>query len=585
MTVLAIVDADTGKLAEPPDFLVRGFVHDEDDLRRRRPCRREDARARGRRGHRRRAPARADARPRRQPLGARASSAAVPSSSRSSSTPDRTAVNAEFPCLPPTRCTKIVGVSISDAAADVMGLAQDGKVEAALRPGRPCAHPGRRRRHRPTRPPSGTPSPSPSTSSGDNEGAFLACDRCLALAAEAGNAGWASNALSMRAMAQARQGAMEPALLDLARAEVELDRLRRPRAALLGAHRPRLLLPRAAALRARPPPLGGRRWSIDASPIPLTQARGHRPDEPRRAAPALGRRARAGAARGLSDDEVDEHRKRGPRVRRAAVAEAERPGPPRSSSPPCRAMELCARPRDDRGAAAPRAARGLRAAPDHPDYQGGRAAVGGALARALWATGQRDEALERGPPAVGTTPQSAGDWQVTASAQWLLVEMQAAAGVPGADAGRSYARLLSRVLWQQRLSTLARAPRPPSTSSGSGTTTLAAQRAALEDPLTGVGNRRALDDALRAGPARGPRRTSTRRACSCSTSTTSSRSTTGTATSVGDAVLRSVGGRDRGRRPAPTTSSRGSAATSSWCWPAAPTRRPARGSPSASRRR
>jgi ribonuclease J len=29
VTVLAIVDADSGKLADPPDFLVRGFVHDE----------------------------------------------------------------------------------------------------------------------------------------------------------------------------------------------------------------------------------------------------------------------------------------------------------------------------------------------------------------------------------------------------------------------------------------------------------------------------------------------------------------------------------------------------------------------------
>jgi len=29
VTVLAIVDADTGKLAEPPDFLIRGFVADE----------------------------------------------------------------------------------------------------------------------------------------------------------------------------------------------------------------------------------------------------------------------------------------------------------------------------------------------------------------------------------------------------------------------------------------------------------------------------------------------------------------------------------------------------------------------------
>jgi ribonuclease J len=29
VTVVALVDADTGALAEPPDFLVRGFVHDE----------------------------------------------------------------------------------------------------------------------------------------------------------------------------------------------------------------------------------------------------------------------------------------------------------------------------------------------------------------------------------------------------------------------------------------------------------------------------------------------------------------------------------------------------------------------------
>ena len=35
VTVLAIVDADTGKLADPPDFLVRGFVHDAADVRRR----------------------------------------------------------------------------------------------------------------------------------------------------------------------------------------------------------------------------------------------------------------------------------------------------------------------------------------------------------------------------------------------------------------------------------------------------------------------------------------------------------------------------------------------------------------------
>ena len=33
ITIVAIVDADTGKLTEPPDFLARGFVHDEHDVR------------------------------------------------------------------------------------------------------------------------------------------------------------------------------------------------------------------------------------------------------------------------------------------------------------------------------------------------------------------------------------------------------------------------------------------------------------------------------------------------------------------------------------------------------------------------
>ena len=43
---------------------------------------------------------------------------------------------------------------------------------------------------------------------GDNDRALHACEQCLALAGESGNAGWASNALSMRAMAAVRQGRM-----------------------------------------------------------------------------------------------------------------------------------------------------------------------------------------------------------------------------------------------------------------------------------------------------------------------------------------------------------------------------------------
>ena len=71
ITVVAIVDADTGKLAEPPDFLARGFVHDEHDLRRRRARHREGAgQGRAAEGIGDAAPARAAAAPRRRPLGA-----------------------------------------------------------------------------------------------------------------------------------------------------------------------------------------------------------------------------------------------------------------------------------------------------------------------------------------------------------------------------------------------------------------------------------------------------------------------------------------------------------------------------------
>jgi len=52
--------------------------------------------------------------------------------------------------------------------------------------------------------------------------ALLAVDRCLAAALECGDPGWSANALTLRAMAQARLGRVEPALLDLARAEARI---------------------------------------------------------------------------------------------------------------------------------------------------------------------------------------------------------------------------------------------------------------------------------------------------------------------------------------------------------------------------
>jgi diguanylate cyclase (GGDEF)-like protein len=191
---------------------------------------------------------------------------------------------------------------------------------------------------------------------------------------------------------------------------------------------------------------------------------------------------------------VAEHRAAGHAYAERALAVARGAGNPQFVAT-CRAMELVSRPRGT-AAASVEELREAYSVEDHPDYAGSRAVVGGALARALWTLGEREEAVDVARQAARLS-QSASDWQVTATAQWLLVEMEAQTGVPGAAAGRSYASLLSRVLWQQRLST----------SQGAHAAlqverlhqdNIAAHRAAHEDPLTGVGNRRALDDAMRA---------------------------------------------------------------------------------------
>ncbi len=326
---------------------------------------------------------------------------------------------------------------------------------------------------------------------GDNDRAHHACEQCLTLAVEAGNPGWASNALSMRAMAAARQGRMEPALLDLARAEGELERcdddgLRCWAHTGLGYAYLELRLYELAL------PHLVRAQEIDASPVPLTQApvidlmnlaelHLRWADELERVFPG-----------DLAEDEISAHREEGHAYAGRALAVALEKGNPRFVAT-CRAMELCARPRGE-GASLEE----LREAfdtEDHPDYAGSRAVVGGALARSLWVLDRRDEAREVARQAAAASV-AASDWQVTASAQWLLVEMEAQCGVPGAADGRSYARLLSRVLWQQRLSTLQGAQAALQVERLSRDHVVA-QRAAIEDPLTGVGNRRALDEALR----------------------------------------------------------------------------------------
>ena len=326
---------------------------------------------------------------------------------------------------------------------------------------------------------------------GDRHAQVEATNHCLELAREAGGSGWMSNALSLRAMALVRANTVEPALLDLAQAEVELaactdEGLRGWAHTGLGYTYLELRLYELAE------PHFEAALAIEASPLPLLEERAidlmnlgelhlRWADELERATPYDG-----------SEDEAEMRRGEGHAYAVAAYAEAERVGVT-ALAQACRAMEMCSRPRGRAETSLP----DLRAAwdsPHHIDYHGGRATVGGALARALWRRGNRDQALEVVRVAAEDSV-TAGDWQVTASVQWLLVEMETVAGVPGATAGQAYGRLLSGVLWQQRLSTLQGATAALDVERLRHDK-LAAQRSAQEDPLTGVGNRRALQAAL-----------------------------------------------------------------------------------------
>ena len=71
ITVVAIVDADTGKLVEPPDFLARGFVHDETTFDAVVPLIEQALARAAEEGVGGAAPARAAHRARRRPVGAR----------------------------------------------------------------------------------------------------------------------------------------------------------------------------------------------------------------------------------------------------------------------------------------------------------------------------------------------------------------------------------------------------------------------------------------------------------------------------------------------------------------------------------
>ncbi|HET6653381.1 MAG TPA: GGDEF domain-containing protein [Nocardioides sp.] len=379
---------------------------------------------------------------------------------------------------------------LSHAAAQVMTLAQDGDVEGALG----LAHATLRD--------AGSASAAERAAlwyalavahhaDGDYEAQALAADRCLDIARGADDHGWQSNALSIRAMAHLRADRVEPALLDLARAEaallgIEDDALACWAHTGLGYGYLELRLYELAR------PHFEAAVDLDASPIPLNEARAidllnlaelhvRWADELERALP-----------HDSAEDEADELRAAGHDIASAALAEAQRVGAAGLAAV-AGALALCSRPR----AQAEASVADLRAAyesPDHNDHQGGRAVVGSSLARALWRTGRHDEALDVARQAAELSA-AAGDWHVAATVRWLLVEMEHQAGLPGAASGHAYARLLSRVLWQQRLSTLQGA-RAALAVEGLRRDTAVAERRALEDPLTGVGNRRALDAAL-----------------------------------------------------------------------------------------
>lgn len=382
-------------------------------------------------------------------------------------------------------------MDLRDSAARVMGLAQDDRVDEALALAEEVL--------------SGAGDAPPEDLAGlwyavavaehvrgDTGRQVVASARCLDLGLAAHAPGWVSNALSMRAMAEIRHGAVEPALADLARAEVALshctdDGLRNWAHTGLGYCYLELRLYELAL------PHFEAAVNIVACPLPLPAARTidlmnlaelhlRWADELERARPNPG-----------VDAEVEQHRRQGHQHAQAAVAEAEHLGP-RGMLATCRATELCARPRDE-AAGTVTELRAAYANPGHVEHHGGRATLAAALARTLWRLGQFEEALGTARSAVEHS-RTAGDWQVAASAQWLLVEMEAEAGIPGAAAGRDYGRLLSGVLWNQRLSTLAGAKATLETERLRHVKD-AALREALEDPLTGVGNRRALEDALR----------------------------------------------------------------------------------------
>jgi diguanylate cyclase (GGDEF)-like protein len=123
------------------------------------------------------------------------------------------------------------------------------------------------------------------------------------------------------------------------------------------------------------------------------------------------------------------------------------------------------------------------------------AAIAGAyLAKAYATAGRIDEALEAADRATAELPPTS-DPPVEALVRHTAVQIVADSGDAGAAAGLRYARAITRGWWAERLRGLY-AVRSALANHELSIRHDAEWRAAREDPLTGVGNRRALDERM-----------------------------------------------------------------------------------------
>jgi diguanylate cyclase (GGDEF)-like protein len=317
--------------------------------------------------------------------------------------------------------------------------------------------------------------------------------RCLAAAETGGSSGWAANALTIRAMAHARSGAIDLALTDLAQAQVRLvdetdAGLRCWAHTGLGYCYDHLRLYELAAPHFEAAVALG-----SPSPIPLAEA------------PVIDllnlvelhlKWALEGERAGVDDESAT-------RARFAAAqawsVEAERvaQGGDPSYARTARRMALVARAGVDPVGAVSSLQHELSAAlvddgSSERSYE--LAIVAAALSRALLRLGRCAPAVDIARRAVELAGAGV-DWQVDATARHQLVEALAACGVEGAKDGLAYAVVLTRAMWEQRISLL-HAARDAVEVEQLRRDTDAERRAAREDPLTGLANRRAVDEAL-----------------------------------------------------------------------------------------